>query len=104
MLAYKVVRYLAQRWRDIEVTIEEGIQELDSICLNTIVNRGKEFQVIPKPRLLGKRLLEALDIQLPTIVPDRGITISPRKKLVRHTSRRHTAIHNEPDNLSIDKT
>jgi transposase len=104
MLAYKVVRYLAECWRDIDVTIEEGVKELDSICLNTIMNGGKGFQVIPKPRLLGKRLLEALDIELPTIIPDRGITISPRKKLVRHAFRRHTAIHNEPDSLSIDKT
>lgn len=103
MLAYKVVRYLAQYWRDIEVTIEEGLKELDSICLNTIVNGGKGFQVIPKPRLLGKRLLEALDIQLPTIIPDRGITISPRKKLVRHPSKRHQAIHNEPASASIGK-
>lgn len=104
MLAYKVVRYLAQCWRDIDITVEEGIKELDSICLNTITNGGKRFQVIPKPRLLGKRLLEALDIQLPAIVPDRGITISPRKKLVRNASRRHAAIHNEPLSLSIDKT
>lgn len=85
MLAYKVVRYLAQSWRNIEVTVEEGIQELDSICLNTIMNAGKaSFKVIPKPRLLGRRLLEALDIQLPAVVPDKGIIISPRKKLVRY--------------------
>jgi hypothetical protein len=56
------VRYLTQCWKDIEITIEEGIKELDSICLNTIVHGGKGFQMIPKPRLLGKRLLEALDI------------------------------------------
>ena len=98
MLAYKIVRYLAQCWREIEVTVEEGIQELDSICLNTIMNTGKAtFRVIPKPRLLGRKLLEALNMQLPKIVPDKGIIISPRKKLVRHPSRRHRAIHNEAE-------
>ena len=94
MLGYKIVRYLAECWRDIEVTIEEGIQELDSICLHTMVNAGKAFKVIPKPRLLGKKLLEALDVQLPTIVPDKGITISPRKKLVKYATKRHRALHN----------
>jgi transposase len=100
MLAYKIVRYLVQCWKEIEVTLEEGIQELDSICLNTVMNAGKAFQVIPKPRLLARRLLEALGIQLPTIVPNRGITISPRKKLVRYPSRRHKAAHNEAKNAS----
>jgi transposase len=104
MLAYKIVRYLAQRWREIEVTIEEGIQELDSICLNTVMNTGKaSFRVIPKPRLLGRKLLEALDIQLPKVVPDKGVIISPRKKLVRHPSKRHKTIHNEPEIIPTKK-
>ena len=105
MLAYKIIRHLAQCWKDIEVTIEEGVAELDSICLNTIETRGKaSFKVIPRPRLLGRRLLEALDVQLPDIVPDYGVTVSPRKKLVRHPSRRHMAIRNESEVVSIKKS
>lgn len=101
MLAYKIVRYLAHCWREIKVTIEEGIQELDSICLNTVMNTGKtSFKVIPKPRLLGRKLLEALNVQLPEIVPDKGIIISPRKKLVRHPSRRHRTTDNEADTFT----
>lgn len=104
MLAYKVVRYLAQCWKDIDVSVEEGIRELDSICLNTIMNAGKgSFKVIPKPRLLGRRLLEALDIQLPKVVPDKGIIISPRKKLVRYPSKRHKSLHNESEIVSLNK-
>ena len=104
MLAYKIVRYLAQCWREIGVTIEEGIQELDSICLNTVMNNYKaSFKVIPKPRLLGRKLLEALNIQLPKVVSDKGIVISPRKKLVRHPSVRHGAIHNESEVTSTKK-
>ena len=101
MLAYKIVRYLAQSWRELGVTIEEGVQELDSICLNTVMNTGKvSFKVIPKPRLLGRKLLEALNMQLPKIVPDKVIIISPRKKLVRYPSRRHRATHNEAENAT----
>ena len=105
MLAYKIIRHLAQRWKDIGVTIEEGIAELDSICLNTIkMGEKTSFKSIPKPRLLGRRLLEALDVQLPEIVPDYGVTVSPRKKLVRHPSKRHTVIHNESEAASIKKS
>jgi transposase len=105
MLAYKIIRHLAQCWKDIGVTIEEGVAELDSICLNTIATRGKSsFRVIPKPRLLGRRLLEALDVQLPDIVPDYGVAVSPRKKLVRHPSKRHMTIRNEFEVVSIKKS
>jgi len=96
MLAYKIIRHLAHCWKNIEVTIEEGITELDSICLNTIKTSGRTpFKTIPKPRPLGEKLLETLDVQLPKVVPDHGITVSPRKKLVRHASRRHKAMHKE---------
>ena len=105
MLAYKIIRPLAQRWKDIGVTIEEGVAELDSICLNTVKINGKtSFKTIPKPRLLGRKLLEAIDVQLPEIVPDYGVTVSPRKKLVRHPSKRHMVIHNEFEDASIKKS
>ena len=105
MLAYKIIRHLAQRWKDIGVTIEEGIAELDSICLNTVKMSGKTpFKTIPKPRLLGEKLLEALDVQLPNVVPDYGVTISPRKKLVRHPSKRHMAIRNDSEVVSVKKS
>jgi transposase len=101
MLAYKIIRDLARCWKDIEVTIEEGVRELDSICLNIVKTNGKmPFQIIPKPRKLGQRLLDALDVQLPNVIPDRGIRVSPRKKLVRHASKRHMTMHNEPGNES----
>jgi len=51
-----------------------------------------------------KALLEALDVQLPDIVPDYSVTVSPRKKLVRHPSRRHMAIRNESEVVSIKKS
>ncbi len=50
---------------------------------------------IPKPRPLGKKLLESLNVQLPKVVPDHGIIVSPRKNLVGHASIRHKAIHKE---------
>jgi hypothetical protein len=99
------MRYLAQCWRSIGVTVEEGIQELDSICLNTIMNGGKRsFKMISKPRVLARKLLDALNIQLPKVVPDKGVRISPRKKLVRYPSVRHKVTHRKPKIASATKT
>jgi len=61
------------------------------------------FQTIPKPRKLGQRLLNAQNIQLPDVVPDHGVIVSPRKKLVRHASKRHMAMHNQSENTSPSK-
>lgn len=83
MMAYKIVRHIREAWKGIEVTVEEGIEELVSICLNTIESTGMPFNIIPKPRPLAQRLLNALGVELPKIIPARGINVSPRKKLSR---------------------
>lgn len=105
MLAYKIIRHLAHHWKDIEVTIEEGVKELDSICLNTIQTGGKApFKIIPQPRPLGEKLLGALNISLPKIIPDHGIIISPRKKLIRYPSKRHKTKHKQPEATETTST
>jgi transposase len=89
MLAYKMIRYLREAWKSLNITVEEGIDELDSICLNTTVKNGLPISFIPKPRKSGQALIDALNVKLPTVVPDRGVTIVSRKKLVRGPSKRH---------------
>ena len=89
MLAYKIIRYLALAWKEIGVTIEEGIAELDSICLCEIKPANSlPIQIIPKPRPLAQKLLDALAVDLPQTIQNRGITITPRKKLSRPPSKR----------------
>jgi transposase len=79
MLAYE----LQQRWRDLNVTVEEGIQELASICTVELTLVGQaRCQVIPDPRPLGQQLLERLNITLPDAIPHQGITVATRKDLI----------------------
>ena len=40
MLAYKIVQELAKRWRAIDVTVEEGIKELSTLCAIEIEMNG----------------------------------------------------------------
>jgi transposase len=83
MLAYLLAYELQQRWRDLNVTVEEGIQELASMCTVELTLVGQaRCQVIPDPRPLGQQLLECLNITLPDALPHRGITVATRKDLI----------------------
>jgi transposase len=82
MLAYKVVRELAANWKSYNITVEEGLQELDTLCSIEIeIKDGKNFHRIPQPRQLCQQLLDAASVKLPSVLPSRGIVVATKKKL-----------------------
>jgi transposase len=82
MLAYMIAFELRRLWREMEVTIEEGIDELCSLCATEVVIGNISVQTIPRPRATGQMLLEKADITLPDAIPARKATVFTRKKLV----------------------
>ena len=83
MLAYLLAYQLRRLWHEVELTLEEGIAELASICaIELPLSNQTPGHVIPEPRPLGKLLLEKADIPLPDAIPHQGITVVTRKKLV----------------------
>ncbi len=83
MLAYLLAYHLRRCWSDIELTVEEAIAELASICaMDLIMPNGVTCQIIPNPRPLGQRLLERVNITLPDAIPHRNVSVVTRKKLV----------------------
>lgn len=83
MLAYLLAYHLRRCWSNIELTVEEGITELASICAITLMMpNGVACQIIPEPRPLGRCLLERLNITLPDAIPHRNVSVVTRKKLV----------------------
>jgi transposase len=83
MLAYLLAYQLRRLWHEVELTVEEGIAELASICaIELTLPNQTTCQVNPEPRPLGKLLLEKADITLPDAIPHKGITVVTRKKLV----------------------
>ena len=82
MLAYKIIRYLADAWQGFDITVEEGINELASICSVEVSIGDAKYQTVPEPRLLGKQLLQAIQVELPEAIPSRGIHVATRKKLI----------------------
>jgi transposase len=82
MLAYMIAFELRRLWREMEVTIEEGIEELCSLCATEVVIGNISVQTIPRPRATGQMLLEKAAITLPDAIPARKATVFTRKKLV----------------------
>lgn len=84
MLAYLLVQELANCWREIDITVEEGIDELKTLCTTQVSVKGNMLlHNIPRPRPSVKRLLEAAHIELPSKIASRGVRVSTRKKLVQ---------------------
>jgi transposase len=82
MLAYKLVRYLREVWKSLEVTVEEGVTELAGFH-SVLRGDNPTCQYIPQPHGLSEKLLTALKISLPKVFPYKGINVATRKKLVK---------------------
>ena len=83
MLAYLIAYQLRRLWYDMELTVEEGIKELASICaIEVMTAKGITYQTIPEPRELGKKLLSKIGTTLPDAIPCREVEVHTRKKLV----------------------
>jgi hypothetical protein len=88
MLAYLIVRALKRAWKDFDLTIEEGLKELDKICaMNLSVKGGEACLRIPEPSPTARELLDVLDVKLPPFLPKSKAKVDTKKKL---PSRRKT--------------
>ena len=67
----------------IELTVEEGLDELKSLCTTRVTVKGQAvLHNVPEPRESVQRLLDAAHVTLPKTIADRGVRVSTRKKLV----------------------
>jgi transposase len=88
MLAYLIVRELTQCWQKLELTVEEGIKELSSLCMDEVtIKQETTIHRIPEPRETVADLLRTADVELPPVLPYYGTRVYTRKKL---TSERKT--------------
>ena len=82
MMAYWIVKELASLWAHLDVTVEEALKELDALCSTEVsIAAGGCFHRIPEPRTLSQQLLAAAKVQLPSVLPSKGITVATKKKL-----------------------
>lgn len=89
MLAYRIVRELADLWWEIDATVEEGIKELATLCATEMLVNGRpRSSTIPRPRASVRRLLAAAKVRLPDALSCKGIRVATRKKLVANRKSR----------------
>ena len=82
MLAYRIARELSRCWRELNVTVQEGLDELSSLC-STQVCGGRRVlcQQIPKPRASVQALLTAAGVRMPEALPSKGVHVTTKRKL-----------------------
>ena len=81
MLALLLQRELEQCWKELDITVEEGIEQLAAIHMQEVRLGEACIQNIPNPDKLGKQLLENAGIELPSILPSIIANVDTKKKL-----------------------
>ena len=83
MLGYLLVQELSRCWRLLDITVEEGLDELKTLCTTQVIVKGKSLlHNVPQPRESVAQLLRAAQVELPRKIASRGVQVSTRKKLV----------------------
>jgi hypothetical protein len=82
MLAYLIRRELSQAWISLDATVEEGLNQLQTLCSTEIsAEGGGSCLRIPAPSPAALSLLKALHIQMPRLLPHTETRVVTRKKL-----------------------
>ena len=82
MLAYLIRRELSQAWTSLDVTVEEGLHQLQTLCSTEMkVEGGGSCLRIPAPNRTATALLQALKIRLPDALPHTNTPVVTRKNL-----------------------
>lgn len=88
MLAYLIVRYLRRAWAALDLTVEEGVAQLATLCSLQVGIRGQSAcHRLPIPREPSAQLLKAAGIRLPKALPSQGARVVTRKQLPSHRPR-----------------
>ena len=82
MLAYLITQELRQRWRDIDLTVQEGLDRLAGLCLLEVSIGGRpSYHQVPTPRDDVRRLFDAAGVEIPAALPLAPTRVATRRKL-----------------------
>ena len=82
MLAYQIIQYLTACWSALDLTVEEGLHALATLCLVEVSpQNAPSYHCIPTPRDAIAHLLHHADIKLPKAFALSGTRVSTKKKL-----------------------
>jgi hypothetical protein len=82
MLAYRLVRELARRWFDLDLTVGEGIRQLATLCVTEIIADGQvRCGSVPEPRPEVAQLIALSGVKMPALIQPRKANVATKKKL-----------------------
>jgi len=82
MLAYRLIQELAKRWGSLNLTVQEGIDQLATLCSEEVLINGKPYcHKIPQPDKPLGILLETAGVRLPAVLPNKGAHVATKRKL-----------------------
>jgi hypothetical protein len=88
MLAFLIRRALSRAWAGLNVTVEEGLAQLATLCsMEVKVDGGASCLRIPTPRAESVALLKAASVRVPEVLPHWETRVVTRRSL---PSRRKT--------------
>jgi transposase len=77
MLAYMIIQELNRLWKEIDITVEEGLTHLSAIVeTSMLLPGGDKLRRIPEPSAQNKALLEAAEIKLPAFLKNSKAIVS----------------------------
>lgn len=88
MLSYRLEKFLRKYWRDIDLTVEEGIKKLGKITTVIIEVGNERLQRVPIPDKKSKELLEVLGVKLPHVIPLTESKVDTKTKLINRRKQR----------------
>jgi transposase len=84
MLSYIIVKKLKEYWKEIDNTVNEGLDILSKLCLKEVKIKNKiTYYEIIEPSDTEKKFLKAANVKLPKGVPFLNTKVRSRKKLKR---------------------
>ena len=91
MLAYRLAQELGRRWVDLDITVEEGINALSTLCLTQIHSGGQpRCSVVPAPRLEIAALITRSGIKMPEVIKRHAAKVATKTKLQKSRTRHST--------------
>ena len=82
MLAYLIRRALSKAWAKLDLTVEEGLHQLEVLCAKELTIEGAgNCHRIPVAAETSQALLEALDVPLAEVLPRLKTSAVTRRKL-----------------------
>jgi hypothetical protein len=89
MLAYLLRCTLARAWAGLDLTVEEGLRQLTTLCATEVrFPDGKVCLTVPTPRDSVATLFATADVTPPTALPRNHAPVATKQKLAPHRKTR----------------